>query len=334
VPAKKISGNSPRLSLASSLKRALKRVRAEQARAAKHLATEPVHDLRVALRRCRSLAEGFSEINPHSDWRHLEKACKNLLDGLAELRDGQVMQEWSGRLGFDKGSSAEGLKKSLENDQRRARRDAHKVRAHFSRKRWKRWRRSLPERAERVAAPEAQFARLALHRLKKARELENDWRIHKNGKAAHRLRIGLKRFRYTVETFLPELAAWSAELKTLQDDLGDIHDLDVLRQRMLPLLRAESLRQQKEKWLAKIESTRSKAVDDYWRAIVVKPARGGHGAQPRTVWDRWEKGLAKLAGITFPILEEPSGSKAKPGLHAASRSSRSLSKPRRLSAAG
>jgi len=45
----------------------------------------------------------------------------------------------------------------------------------------------------------------------------------------HALRIGLKRFRYTVESLLPTAhAEWSESLKRVQDALGNIHDLDVL----------------------------------------------------------------------------------------------------------
>ena len=45
----------------------------------------------------------------------------------------------------------------------------------------------------------------------------------------HTLRIGVKRFRYTVESLLPELhESWGEDLKRVQDLLGEVHDLDVL----------------------------------------------------------------------------------------------------------
>ena len=47
--------------------------------------------------------------------------------------------------------------------------------------------------------------------------------------AFHSLRIGIKRFRYIVENFLPaEHKAWGNDLKEMQDVLGEVHDLDVL----------------------------------------------------------------------------------------------------------
>jgi CHAD domain-containing protein len=61
-------------------------------------------------------------------------------------------------------------------------------------------------------------------------------RLARKGRSAvgwHRLRIGMKRFRYVVENFLPQrYELWAAELKFIQDALGDVHDLDVLRMDM------------------------------------------------------------------------------------------------------
>ena len=36
-----------------------------------------VHDLRVALRRCRTMADALSEVNPDHGWRKLKKGAAN-----------------------------------------------------------------------------------------------------------------------------------------------------------------------------------------------------------------------------------------------------------------
>ena len=60
--------------------------------------------------------------------------------------------------------------------------------------------------------------------------LFQDARKKRTSASWHKLRIGLKRFRYTVENFLPQrYEVWAADLKAMQDLLGDVHDLDMLR---------------------------------------------------------------------------------------------------------
>ncbi|HMC74445.1 MAG TPA: CHAD domain-containing protein, partial [Terriglobales bacterium] len=63
-------------------------------RAAADFAKEPVHDLRVALRRCRSMADGLMALDPSKDWKRMKKAGKRLFSALGELRDAQVMTDW------------------------------------------------------------------------------------------------------------------------------------------------------------------------------------------------------------------------------------------------
>jgi len=60
--------------------------------------SDPVHDLRVALRRCRSLADGLMALDPDPEWKAMKKAGKRLFQRLGELRDIQVMEEWIEKL--------------------------------------------------------------------------------------------------------------------------------------------------------------------------------------------------------------------------------------------
>src|SRR5579863_5161733 len=62
--------------------------RAEQVRRTWDI--DSVHDLRVALRRCRSMADALSEVNPGPGWRKLKRASRELFHALGALRDTQV----------------------------------------------------------------------------------------------------------------------------------------------------------------------------------------------------------------------------------------------------
>src|SRR5579864_7533170 len=54
---------------------------------------DPVHDLRVALRRCRSLADGMIAMDPDRNWKTMKKAGKKVFQSLGALRDVQIMME-------------------------------------------------------------------------------------------------------------------------------------------------------------------------------------------------------------------------------------------------
>src|SRR5438270_7145972 len=57
-------------------------------------AADPVHDLRVSLRRCRSVADGMMAMDPDPNWKAMKKAGKQLFQSLGNLRDVQIMMEW------------------------------------------------------------------------------------------------------------------------------------------------------------------------------------------------------------------------------------------------
>src|SRR5271157_1224542 len=76
----------------------MQRVLVECDRSAAGFEADPVHDLRVALRRCRSLADGLMAIDADSSWKDMKKAGKKLFQALGDLRDMQVMQEWIEKL--------------------------------------------------------------------------------------------------------------------------------------------------------------------------------------------------------------------------------------------
>ena len=81
--------------------------------------------------------------------------------------------------------------------------DAHAALAEFDRKQWRQWAKSLPQRAAHIRPGSALFKHLALERWTEARRLAPSRLRNRSQTALHNLRIGIKRFRYIVENFLP-----------------------------------------------------------------------------------------------------------------------------------
>src|SRR5262249_23033279 len=198
-------------------------------RAAQGFEADPVHDLRVALRRCRSLADGLMAMDPDRGWKDMKKAGKKVFQALGELRDMHVMQEWIEKLARSDDPVAVKLLDHVHNRESECKQKAFQDLQQFDRKQWRQWSRSLPRRAARIRPRSLVFRHLALAKWTAAYDLHKRAMRSRSQVALHELRIGIKRFRYTVENFLPrEHAAWGNDLKELQDLLGEVHDLDVL----------------------------------------------------------------------------------------------------------
>ena len=206
----------------------MERVLEECRHAAVDFAADPVHDLRVALRRCRSMADGLMTIDSEPSWKQMKKSGRHLFRSLGELRDLQVMEEWARKLVPDDPFTDQ-LLQFLGGRETQLKHQAALALQQFDDKQWRKWSQSLPRRASRLRSGSLVFKHLALERWTEAHRLHQRALKNRSQVAFHSLRIGIKRFRYIVENFLPEQhEAWIDDLKELQDLLGEVHDLDVL----------------------------------------------------------------------------------------------------------
>jgi CHAD domain-containing protein len=323
----------------AALERSLQRALRNQKRARK-LKPDPVHDFRVALRRCRTLAEGLSAIDPDPVWRRLRKTAKRLQGGISDLRDIQVLESWLKPLRITTGPAAKALRSHLKKQERSARREARKTIKSFPRKRWKRWLRRLPEKAKLIPASQGRLAQLVLEQLTRVIELHNGWTKEPNVQSWHELRVAVKRFRYMVESFLPEKKqAWGAELARAQDLLGEGHDLDVLHALLVKLSRKKSLpKRAVGQALRRVENEARKRRQDYAAHISGRAHRNGHdtvAAEAHTnqeiLWNRWGAQLQAMAEISRRGAEGPAKSEPRSAPRAKARANRYPYRPRRIS---
>jgi CHAD domain-containing protein len=261
----------------------LHRVLEECDRASAHFAPDPVHDLRVALRRCRSMADGLMAIDPDPAWKQMKKAGRRLFRSLGDLRDVQVMQEWVHRLDTPDDPLTTALLSFLAAQEKQLKEQAAMALQEFDRKQWAKWCKLLPRRAARFRPGSAVFQHLALERWTAAYQLHQRALRNRSQVAFHNLRIGIKRFRYIVENFLPQQhQAWAADLKQLQDVLGDVHDLDVLRATALRLNAFPDL-ESKSRWHARVVQERDSRIAEY----------RGRMLGPSSLWQVWREALPK-----------------------------------------
>jgi CHAD domain-containing protein len=327
---------------------------------------DPVHDLRVSLRRCRSLADGLMALDAASDWKAMKKAGKFLFQRLGALRDVHVMMEWVERLNPEEArlyasdlpalpqseqtndlgcddrralpgnSAARTLLEILHRREQLEQQEAQAALEEFDRKQWRSWSKSLPTRAARFRPGSALFKHLALERWTEARELHNRALRNRSQAAFHSLRIGIKRFRYIVENFLPvEHKAWSNDLKKLQDLLGEVHDLDVLWSTAVscrvfhdPVSRNAWRKRILTERTARIEAYRARMVGpealwNVWRAVLPQ------GKQIQALSTRrlklWANGLdpdfahsERVAGLALQLYDGLFSSGWQPSVDAAS----------------
>jgi len=125
------------------------------------------------------------------------------------------------------------------------------------------------------------YLHLALEKWTAAYDLHKHAVRTRSQAALHELRIGIKRFRYTVENFLPrQHALWGDDLKELQDLLGEVHDLDVLWATAVEIMAFPNV-ESRNRWREKLNVERAKRIERYREKMV--------GRQP--LWRVWRAEL-------------------------------------------
>src|SRR5262249_52715905 len=238
---------------------------------------DAVHDLRVAIRRCRSVAAVFEEIDPDPAWEEMRRVPRKLFRRLGELRDAQVMDGWVKELAPEHDAVRSQLHAGFRAGDAELREAALHAASKFDEKAWTRLEGKLRKRARLVPIGSLAAQCLAVERFEEAKELHTRAQRTDNPKAWHALRIGIKRLRYTVENLLPDLyAQWSHNLKRLQDLLGEVHDLDVLIATVKRKASSETI-DSLNLWEETIRRERSQRVDSYRQLTLGKTS----------IWNDW-----------------------------------------------
>ena len=221
-----------------------------------------VHDLRVAIRRCRSVAAVFEEVDKDLAWPEMRLTARKLFRKLGALRDSHVMDEWIRKLTPPSDPVRVHMHNLFEAQEKELSEGVQRAAEKFDEDKWKRLQNHLRTRVRFLPAEGLAAECLAWERFEEVKLLHaHAMRSPKPG-AWHELRMGLKKLRYTVESLLPvHHEAWNENLKRLQDLLGDIHDLDVLSDRVAD--ESDIPPQALKAWKDAVEVERNKRVETY-----------------------------------------------------------------------
>lgn len=257
------------------------RVLEELKKAGKGMNVKHVHDLRTSLRRCLTIEEVFAEFDSHPDWKRMRRAGKKLLKRVGGLRDTQVLLDWLAGLEIAKSDLGKTLAESIRREQDACKAEALKATEGFNSHKWKSWTGVLVTREKSLVPESLAFEYVALERWQEAYQLHRFAVRSRSVIGYHRLRVGLKKFRYTVENFLPGFdAQWGSELKQLQDLLGEVHDLDVLWAKVARSNPAAD-RAARAAWKAELEEQKKRRIAQYL----------GRTAGKHSLWQAWRAAL-------------------------------------------
>jgi HD-GYP domain-containing protein (c-di-GMP phosphodiesterase class II) len=202
------------------------------------------------------------------------------------------MLEWSRRLVPVESGIPLVLSDFLANQEMQLKEAASEALQSFNQKKWAAWSQRLSRRAQHLPLEGMALQHLALERWSVAYGLHRQAMRNRTHASYHRLRIGLKKFRYVVENFLPSLhESWGGDLRQLQDLLGEMHDLHVLWQTLLAIkaFRSEAVR---TKWHQRILEESGLRLEKYRRMMLGE----------ESLWRIWQSDLPKAGRIRIAAL--------------------------------
>jgi len=203
---------------------------------------EGVHDMRVAIRRLRSMISGFAEIAEKFPLKNVRKDLKRLADALGKVRDADVSIEALLKLRekADGEKVVAGIDIFIERFREKRSEAFENLKPHLS-----------PESIDELATQfekaldasinqrelftvtnlgDAQ-AQIISNRVDDFRKLADAFYDPFSVKRLHRLRIAGKHLRYAIELFLPDLQTDAKDVAEsvakMQTRLGEVHDHDV-----------------------------------------------------------------------------------------------------------
>jgi CHAD domain-containing protein len=204
--------------------------------------THGVHDMRVAIRRLRSLMADFAEIFDVRPVKRIRKMLKNVAGSLGKVRDQDVYIKALEKLyaRVKRQPHAHAVTKLIDNS-RELRKEAHKkITKPLSKA-------SLDDLSDRFSeAVDSALDQPGLFRPAGLAAVAQEaiaarldelvklgWNIYdpSDQKGLHKFRIAVKRLRYSMEAFAPVLKnsfeSRAEQVAKLQSLLGDLHDCDV-----------------------------------------------------------------------------------------------------------
>jgi CHAD domain-containing protein len=195
---------------------------------------DAVHDLRVALRRTRTLLEVARSVLGRFHVDEVRRALRDLQQATGALRDEEVLLELVGSLNVEHPDVKRWFSCRVRRERRLRRMLSRAIRiGELDRGRGQLQAllafRAKPSRDRRLARFARRSVERACRRIEKRRAARLD-----APEELHRLRIAYKRLRYTVEAFGDVLASDTLALAQpaarFQSRLGDLHDIDTTMQ--------------------------------------------------------------------------------------------------------